>query len=69
MRRKNVVGMKNCLQNIEGRLASIMHFYRKLNVLTIIDSYPIPLMDECINEIGDAMKFKMLNETFGYWQV
>ena len=43
--------------------------YRKLNALTIRDSYPIPRMDECIDSLGDAGIFSTLDANSGYWQV
>lgn len=42
--------------------------YRKLNALTIRDSYPIPHMEECINSLGDATMFSTLDATSGFWQ-
>ena len=43
--------------------------YRKLNALTIRDSYHIPRMDECIDSLGDAGIFSTLDANSGYWQV
>lgn len=43
--------------------------YRKLNTVTITDSYPIQCMDECIDLISDATIFSALNANSGYWQV
>ena len=43
--------------------------YRKLNSVTKTDSYPIPRVDDCIDQVGSAKfisKFDMLK---GYWQV
>ena len=43
--------------------------YRKVNVCTKADSYPIPRIDDCIDHIGGAKyvsKFDMLK---GYWQI
>jgi hypothetical protein len=31
--------------------------YRKLNAITVRDSYPLPRMDECIDSLGDAKRF------------
>ena len=31
--------------------------YRKLNAVTVSDSYPLPRMDECIDSLGDATVF------------
>ena len=36
--------------------------YRRLNALTVRDSYPLPLrMDECIDSLGDAVVFSALD--------
>ena len=43
--------------------------YRRLNTLTIRDSYPIPRMDECIDSLGDATVFSTLDANAGYWQI
>ena len=43
--------------------------YRRLNALTIRDSYPIPRMDECIDSLGDATVFSTLDANAGYWHI
>lgn len=43
--------------------------YRRLNAITIRDSYPIPRMDECIDSLGEASVFTTLDANSGYWQV
>ena len=43
--------------------------YRKLNDLTIKDSYPLPRMDECLDTLGNAKVFTTLDANSGYWQV
>ena len=43
--------------------------YRRLNALTIRDSYPLPRMDECIDSLGDAQFFSTLDCNSGYWQI
>jgi len=43
--------------------------YRKLNLMTIKDAYPIPRMDECIDSLGDARVFSTLDCNAGYWQI
>jgi hypothetical protein len=35
--------------------------YRKLNAITVRDSYPLPRMDECIDSLGDAKIFTTLD--------
>jgi hypothetical protein len=43
--------------------------YRKLNSITIPDTYPLPRMDECIDYLGDAAVFTTLDCNSGYWQI
>ena len=43
--------------------------YRRLNAMTIRDSYPIPRMDEFIDSLGDAVIFTTLDCNSGYWQI
>ena len=43
--------------------------YRKLNTMTIKDSYPLPRMDECIDSLGDARIFTTLDAFNRYWQI
>ena len=43
--------------------------YRRLNAVTVRDSYPLPRMDECIDSLGDATVFTTLDCNSGYWQV
>jgi len=43
--------------------------YRKLNLMTVKDAYPIPRMDECIDSLGDARVFSPLDCNAGYWQI
>ena len=43
--------------------------YRKLNEVTIKDSYPLPRIDELIDTIGAAKWFTTMDLASGYWQV
>jgi hypothetical protein len=43
--------------------------YRRLNAVTVRDSYPLPRMDECIDSLGDAGVFSTLDCNSGYWQI
>jgi Reverse transcriptase (RNA-dependent DNA polymerase) len=43
--------------------------YRRLNSITVRDSYPLPRMDECIESLGDAKIFTTLDCNSGYWQI
>uniref|UniRef100_A0A3B3I2A9 Gypsy retrotransposon integrase-like protein 1 n=1 Tax=Oryzias latipes TaxID=8090 RepID=A0A3B3I2A9_ORYLA len=41
--------------------------FRKVNAVTVPDAYPLPLMDDCIDEVGPATYVTKLD--MGYWQV
>ena len=43
--------------------------YRRLNSITVPDTYPLPRMDECIDSLGDAAIFNTLDCNKGYWQI
>jgi Reverse transcriptase (RNA-dependent DNA polymerase) len=43
--------------------------YRRLNAITVRDSYPLPRMDECIDSLGDVSIFSTLDCNAGYWQI
>jgi hypothetical protein len=43
--------------------------YRKLNAITVPDTYPLPLMDECIDSLGEAAIFDTLDCNSAYWQI
>ncbi len=43
--------------------------YRKLNEVTVKDSYPIPRMDDCLDSLGEATIFTGLDAYSGYWQM
>jgi Reverse transcriptase (RNA-dependent DNA polymerase) len=43
--------------------------YRRLNMITVPDTYPLPRMDECIDSLGDAVVFTILDCNSGYWQI
>ena len=43
--------------------------YRRLNLMTIKDSYPLPRMDECLDSLGDAVFFSTFDANCGYWQL
>ena len=43
--------------------------YRKLNSMTVKDTYPLPRMDECIDSLGESEYFTTLDAFAGYWQI
>jgi hypothetical protein len=43
--------------------------YRRLNMITVPDTYPLPRMDECIDSLGDAVVFTNLDCNSGYWKI
>ena len=43
--------------------------YRRLNDITVRDSYPLPRMDECLDSLGEAQYFTTLDANNGYWQI
>ena len=43
--------------------------YRRLNAITVKDTYPLPRMDECLDSLGDANVFTTLDCNSGYWQI
>jgi hypothetical protein len=43
--------------------------YRKINAITRKDSYPLPLIDEMLDELGGAKVYTTLDARSGYWQV
>ena len=43
--------------------------YRKVNAVTKTDSFPIPRIDDCIDQIGSAKFVSKFDLMKGYWQV
>ena len=43
--------------------------YRRLNALTVRDTYPIPQIYECLDTLGEAKVFSTLDCNSGYWQI
>ncbi|KAL1282575.1 hypothetical protein QQF64_001378 [Cirrhinus molitorella] len=43
--------------------------YRKVNSVTVPDSYPMPRMEDCIDSLGSAKFVTKLDLLKGYWQV
>ncbi len=43
--------------------------YRKVNAVMKPDSFPLPLMEDCIDKVGSARLITKLDLLKGYWQV
>ena len=43
--------------------------YRGLNLRTCKNTYPLPLIQDCIDQIGKATHMSTLDLTSGYWQI
>ncbi|KAI2649596.1 Retrovirus-related Pol polyprotein [Labeo rohita] len=43
--------------------------YRKVNAVTVPDSYPLPRMEDCVDNVGSAHFVSKLDMLKGYWQV
>ena len=43
--------------------------YRGMNDITIKDSYPLPNLNECLNQLAGNSWFSCLDLNCGYWQV
>ena len=43
--------------------------YRLLNAMTVLDTYSIPRMDECLDSLGEANVFATLDCNSGYCQI
>jgi len=43
--------------------------FRKVNAVTVPDSYPLPRMEDCVDNLGSARFVTKLDMLKGYWQV
>ena len=50
-------------------MGKLYRFYRKLNGVTVQDSYPIPLIDNCLNALQGSSWFSTLDLRAGYYNI
>jgi hypothetical protein len=43
--------------------------YRKLNDVSVNDSYALPRIDDCLDSLGSARYFTTLDANSGYWKI
>jgi hypothetical protein len=43
--------------------------YRRLKEVTLRDAYPLPRMDDCLDSLGSAKVFSVLDANSGYWKL
>ncbi len=43
--------------------------YRKVNAITKPDSFPLPRIEDCIDQVGNAKFVSKFDLLKGYWQV
>ncbi len=43
--------------------------YQSLNAISGDDKYPIPLINDCLDQLGKARYFSKINLRTGYWQM
>ena len=43
--------------------------FRKVNVLTKVDSFPLPQIEDCIDQVGHSKYVSKFDLLKGYWQV
>jgi len=56
------------VRNKDGSLRLCVD-YRKLNLVTKGDAFPMPGIDDLLDELGQCKSFANLNLKSGYWQV
>jgi hypothetical protein len=53
----------------EGTKKRITQDYKKLNVVTVKDAYPLPNIENMLRSLSNARIFTKLDLTHGYWQI
>lgn len=43
--------------------------YRQLKLVTKLDTYPLPRVDDLLDQLGDSRFFTTLDLASGYWQI
>lgn len=43
--------------------------YQKVNEVTKLDAYPLPCLEDCVDQVGSAQFVSRLDLLKGYWQV
>ena len=43
--------------------------YRKLNAVTKADTFPLPHIDDLLDQLGQARYFSLVDLASGYWQI
>ena len=58
-----------CTGEEKGRSNRFCVDYRKLNDVMIKDAYPLPRIDESLDQLAGSKWFSCLDLNAGYWQV
>jgi len=62
------MGVERCLNKKNGSLRFRVN-YRPLNSITIKDSYPLPLIDNCLNALAGSSWFSTLDLCSSYYNI
>ena len=62
------VGPVVLIPNSDGSMRFCVD-YRRLNELTVRDSYSLPRTEDCLDSLGEAAFFTMPDCNSGYWQI
>uniref|UniRef100_A0A3Q3MQZ4 Gypsy retrotransposon integrase-like protein 1 n=1 Tax=Mastacembelus armatus TaxID=205130 RepID=A0A3Q3MQZ4_9TELE len=58
-----------CLVETKSDTPRFITDFRKVNHVTVPDSYPLPRMEDCVDKVGSAKFVSKLDLLKGYWQV